>query len=146
MMSRSSPNRPITFEEFTAMVTDTGTRVAQHASPDLQHLPDVLDVQERLRRFDPPRRITTHGIDRQVRSAIEIELRLSEPFAIRALGPVLWIGDVPLSIAESDGGNTYRFFSFEPERLRAGAPVALSWGERGSPRKMTKFQYRSPVP
>jgi hypothetical protein len=144
--SKSSPNRPIIFKEFTVMITDIGTRVAQHASPDLKHLPDVLDVHTRIRRFDPARRVTTHGVHRQVRSAVEIEVRLSEPFAIRTLGPVLWIGEEPLSIAESDGGNTYRFFSLEPEHLQAGAPIALSWGERGSPRKMTKFHYRPPVP
>ena len=128
------------------MVTDTGTRVAQYASPDLQRLPDILDVQIRRRRFNPPRRVTARGIDRQVRTAVEIELRLSEPFVIRALGPLLWIGEEPLSIAESDGGPIYRFFSFEPGRLRADAPIALSWGDRGSPRKVTGFRYRSPHP
>ena len=128
------------------MVTDTGTRVAQHESPDLQRLPDVLDVQARNRRFDPPRRFTVHGIDRQVRTAVEIEIRLSEPFIIRTLGPVLWIGEEPLSSAESEGGLVYRFFSFEPSRLRANAPIALSWGERDSPRKMTPYHYQLPVP
>jgi hypothetical protein len=127
------------------MVTDPGTRVAQPASPDLQSLPDILDVQVRNRRFDPPRRTTTHGIDRQVQSAVEIELRLSKPFIIRTLGPVLWIGEEPLSIAESDGGVIYRFFSFEPDRLRADAPIALSWGDRDSPRKTTPYRYHPPV-
>jgi hypothetical protein len=128
------------------MATDIGARVAQHTSPDLQRLPDVLDVHVRNRRFDPPRRITTHGIDRQVGTAVEIELRLSEPFVIRALGPVLWIGEEPLSIAESDGGTMYRFFSFEPGRLHADAPIALSWGDKDSPRKLTPYRYRPPVP
>jgi hypothetical protein len=128
------------------MTADSGTRVAQPASPDLQRLPDVLDVQVRTRRFDPPRRTTSHGVDRQVESAVEIELRLSEPFTIRALGPVLWIGEEPLSSAESDGGVIYRFFSFEPDRLRVEAPIALSWGDRDSPRKVTSYRYRPPTP
>jgi hypothetical protein len=128
------------------MATDIGAQVAQHTSPDLSRLPDIIEIHVRNRRFDPPRRVTTHGVDGQVRTAVEIEVRISEPFVIRALGPVLWVGEEPLSIAESDGGTTYRFFCFDPNRLHADAPIGLSWGERDAPRKVTAFRYRLPAP
>jgi hypothetical protein len=73
-----------------------------------------------------------------------MEIEVSEPFAIRALGPVLWIGEEPLSIAESDGNHVYRFFSFTPDALKAGAPISLSWGSPGAPKKNTSHRYEPP--
>jgi len=81
-----------------------------------------------------------NGIDREESEAVEIEVGVSEPFHIRALGPVLWVGDTPLSVAEFDGRDVYRFFSFEPKELRPGAPISLSWGTSG-PRKETPYRY-----
>jgi hypothetical protein len=104
----------------------------------------VLDVRVRRRRFDPPRRVTSQGVDREVRDAIEVEIRVSEPFVIRALGPVLWVGEEPLTIVESNGKDVYRFFSLKPEALRADAPISLAWNSPGSRRKETRYRYIPP--
>lgn len=107
---------------------------------DLARLPDILAVRLRRRAFDPPRRVTSKGVDREVTEAIEIEIRVSEPFVIRALGPVLWVGDEPLTVAETDADDVYRFLAFEPKALAPEAPIALSWGIDGS-RKTTPHRF-----
>lgn len=83
-------------------------------------------------------------MDREFRGAVEIEVELSEPFFIRALGPVLWVGDEPLTITEGHGKETYGFLSFAPERLKDGAPIALSWNTPGARRETTPYRYESP--
>ncbi len=123
------------------MNTDAGARTPPPKEPDLWHLPEVREVRIRNRRFDPPRRVTTAGIDRNVTDAIEIEIRVSEPFAIRALGPVLWIGNVPLTVAENDR-NVYRFFAFDPKLLRPNSPISIAWNSPNAPRKPTRRRYR----
>jgi hypothetical protein len=126
------------------MNTDPGEAALPLEAPDLWHLPEVLDVRVRRRRFDPPRRVTTEGVDREVGEAVEVEIRVSEPFGIRALGPVLWVGEVPLTIGERSNDDLYGFFSFEPEALQADAPISLGWNSPGAPRRETHFRYHAP--
>ena len=126
------------------MDTDAPPPIVQPEAPDLRRLPDILDVQIRLRRFDPPRRVTVAGKDTQANEAVEVEVRVSEPFQIRALGPVLWVGEEPLTIGDSPSERVYRFYAFTPARLRADAPITLSWDTPGAPRKETKYRYVSP--
>jgi hypothetical protein len=118
--------------------------MVQPESPDLRHLPDILDLVIRWRRFDPPKRVTVAGKDTRAEEAVEVEVRLSEPFRIRAVGPVLWVGDEPLTIGDSPTERVYRFYSFAPARLRAGAAITLSWNTAGAPQKETKYRYSSP--
>lgn len=125
------------------MNTDAGSLTPPSKEPDLWHLPEVLNVRVRNRRFDTPRRFTTAGVDRQVSEATEVEIRVSEPFQTRALGPVLWVGNVPLTIAENEG-RVYRFFAFEPQVLRPNSPISLAWNSPAAPRNRTKFRYRPP--
>jgi hypothetical protein len=124
---------------------DTGVPTQHRDTKDIWRLPKVLEVSFHPRHFDPPRRVTTSGVDRQVRDGVEVEIKVSEPFPIRALGPVLWVGDEPLTIAEGAGKNVYRFLSFEPNALKANAPISLGWNSRGSARKDTGFRYSSPA-
>jgi hypothetical protein len=130
--------------ENIAMTTDPGAKIAQPKSPDLSHLPDILEVEVRARHFDPPRPVTINGVDRHTNAGIEVEIKLSEPFLIRALSPVLWIGEQPLTEMECTG-NTCRFYAFDPQRLTKDGPIALSWGFSGAPRKMTNLRYRPPT-
>jgi len=75
---------------------------------------------------------------------VEVEIRVSEPFGIRALGSVLWVGEVPLTIGEGSNDDLYGFFSFEPEALQADAPISLGWNSPGAPRRETHFRYHAP--
>jgi hypothetical protein len=126
------------------MPVDASGPVYQQKAPDLWRIPEILGIEVRRRQFDPPRRVTTKGVDRDVREAIEIEIRVSEPFAVRALGPVLWVGDEPLAAAEGDGKNVYRFFSFDPGALKANAEISLGWNTASAPREKTPYRYQPP--
>ena len=71
------------------MDSDAPRPAIQREAPDLNRLPDVTGVHTRWRRFDPPRRVTVAGKDTFHNEAVEVEIQVSEPFQIRALGPVL---------------------------------------------------------
>src|SRR5438874_449126 len=128
-----------------AMDFDSAKPVQERKAPDLWRLPKILELHVLSRHFDPPKRVTTKGVDRRVSDGIEIRVRLSEPFTIRALWPVLWVGDEPLTIAESDGKNTYRFLCFDPRKLKAKAPISLSWNSPGADREKTEYFYEPPA-
>jgi len=126
------------------MDSDAPRPIVQREAPDLQRLPDILEVHIRWRQFDKPRRVTVAGKDTFHKEAMEFELRLSEPFQIRALGPVLWVGDEPLEIADKVSNGVYRFYAFAPDKLRAEAPIALAWNSARAQRKPTKYVYSAP--
>jgi hypothetical protein len=125
------------------MANDFGT---PHHSPhvvNLSKLPDVVGLEIRWRRFDQPRRVTKKGIDRMVSEAVEFEVRISEAFPIRALGPALWVGDEALTSADSEG-LTYHFLAFEPDRLKPDAPISLGWSSPSAGRKETRYRFVIP--
>jgi len=126
------------------MSIDSGGIPQKPKAIDLWRLPEIEEVHVRRRRFEPAFRVTTEGVDRLVKDAVEIEIRVSEPFTVRALGPVLWVGDEPLTVAESDGKTTYRFLGFKPEALRADAPISLAWNSPGAKRNETRFRFAMP--
>ena len=126
------------------MDTDAAHQPLSSHDPDLTRLPKVLEVTARCRRFEPPRRVTEQGRDRAVAEAVEIILRLSEPFQIRALNPELWVGDEPLTIAEVEDvedGAVARFLGFDVDALRPGAPLSLSWSAARAERVETGFTF-----
>src|SRR6266446_5775232 len=125
------------------MSSDSGTpRHYQHIV-NLSKLPDVVSLEIRHRHFDQPRRVTERGVDRFVSDAIEFEVRISEPFPIRALGPALWVGDEPLTSADSEG-LTYHFFAFEPDKLKRNAPISLGWSSPSEAHKETPYLFTMP--
>lgn len=126
------------------MDTDSSDPSQGPESPDLWRLPEVLNVQTRRHRFDPPRRITVAGNDQFVTDAIAIDVEMSEPFQIRALGPVLWVGDEPLVIVDLTDDRTYSFYALTEARLQETAPIALAWNSSNAPRTETRFRYRTP--
>jgi hypothetical protein len=126
------------------MDSDAPRPIIQRETPDLQRLPDILEVHIRWRQFDEPRRVTVAGKDTFHKEAVEFEVRLSEPFQIRAAGPVLWVGDEPLSVGDKVSTGVYRFYSFAADKLRANAPIALAWNTAGAERKATKYVYSPP--
>jgi hypothetical protein len=125
------------------MTNDTGGPQGLHQFIDLSKLPDVVSLHIRHRQFDPPRRVTKGGVDRDIAQAVEFEVEVSERFPIRALGPALWIGDQALTVADSDG-LIYRFYASEPERLANDAPIALGWSSPSETRKPTRFRFAMP--
>src|SRR5690242_17750594 len=126
------------------MSGDAGIPEQDGRFADLSRLPEVVDLAVRHRTFDPPRRVTERGVDRSATEAVEFEVRVSEPFPVRALWPVLWVGDEPLGAGDVDG-LTYRFYSFAPERLRVDAPIALGWSSPNERRAQTRYRFAPPA-
>jgi hypothetical protein len=99
----------------------------QPPKPDLSRLPRIIDVRGVLRRYREPR-VTYSGLERvEHHEAVEIVVTTDSPFPVRALAPVLHVGDVPIDHWEMEGENVYRFFAYEPDRLTEGAPTTLAW-------------------
>jgi hypothetical protein len=116
----------------------------QREEPDLWRLPDVLDLQIRWRRFDPPKLVTVEGKDEYWPEAIEFDLQLSEPFVSRAAFPVLWVGERALTVTTGRGDRAISFYAREPGGLVPGAPIVLAWTggrERG---REAKVRYQPP--
>ena len=125
------------------MPTDSGTPLLGPHLVNLSKLPEVVSLEIRRRHFDKPRRVTRKGVDRFVSDAIEFEVRISEAFPIRALGPALWVGDEPLTSADVDG-LTYHFFAFEPDKLKPNTHISLGWSSPSEGRKETKYRFAMP--
>jgi hypothetical protein len=123
------------------MTTDSGSRERDAEKPDFS-LPDVLDLRTRRITFEPPQHrnfvsALTEG------EAVEFVITTDKPIPIRALGPVLYVGETPVGeSAPLRKKNAYRFVALEPEALRSGAPVSLGWtGQPRRERRKTKFSY-----
>ena len=86
--------------------------------------------------------MTVAGKDTFYKEAVEFELHVSEPFQIRALGPVLWVGDEPLTIADQ----VTTAFIASTHSLRTSFarmhPIALAWNSAGAERKSTSTSTR----
>ena len=81
-----------------------------------------------------------------VPNAVEIIVTLAEPLPVRAMSPVLHVGETILTESESidQEGREIRFWMFDPDLIVAGAPITLAWmGDRIVPKK-TKFAYQKP--
>ena len=90
-------------------------------------LPRVLDVEFRPVKYAEPRPYYVGRERRQTSEALEIMVRTAAPLPIRALSPVIYLGDVPVEDYEVAGPNLYRYLMFDAPALLAGAPVSLGW-------------------
>lgn len=125
------------------MISDSN---AQHLGPshlDISRLPQIVSLEIKLRRFDPPRRVTRQGVDHLETRATEFTVTLSEPFPARALGPALWVGGKAITTADSEG-LVYHFYAFEADKLAAGAPIMFGWTSPSAARKETQFRFTAP--
>jgi hypothetical protein len=105
-------------------------------------LPKIVGIEALRAFYQPP---TFHVIEHKlqpVNEAVEITIETAEPIPERALWPVLFIGDEPLTESEPAGPLRYRFFALFPDRLKEGATVALAWSMNDSPKIESVFQFR----
>jgi hypothetical protein len=109
--------------------------------PDLSFLPDVVAVESALRRYRKPRLRTRGPEVEEVQQAVEITIETSEPFPERALGPVLVVGRLEVSEGERIGPNRYRFYAYDVDKLKEGAPIRLGWFGQRRARRRTGFSF-----
>jgi len=90
-------------------------------------LPAIVEVQTANVPFELHQLRNFRSALERSTEAVEFQVRTASPIPIRALSPVLRVGNVTLTECEQLGENLYRFWTLEPARLEADAPISLSW-------------------
>jgi hypothetical protein len=127
------------------MTGDIGRREPEERTADLWELPAVRSVEVRHARYaEPLRRYATARDVAEYPEAIEFQVETAAELPIRAIPPVLYVGDVMVAEFEQLDRERYVFRSFEPDSLPAGAPIALGWPRRADRRRSTEFRYEPP--
>jgi hypothetical protein len=90
-------------------------------------LPEILEVRTLNNSFEPRQLRNFRSSLEANTEATEFQIGTASPIPIRALSPVLHVGNVVLTESEQIGENFYKFWAFEPNRLEDEAPISLSW-------------------
>lgn len=126
------------------MTSDPGAR-ERRSKPDFR-LPDVLSVLARTTRFEPPKRRNFSSELPALASTVEFVVETASPIPIRALAPVLYVGDTPVTEVFADDETHYRFVALRPDDLREGEPITVGWsGARGEERVDTGLRFERPA-
>jgi hypothetical protein len=124
-----------------AVMNPRGPR--EPASSRLWTLPRVLGVDFRPVTYPEPRTYYVGQERRQTSEAVEIMVRTAGPLPVRALSPVVYVGELAVADYDVAGTNLYRYVAFEPRALVADAPVALGWpGSPPASRVALSVRYR----
>jgi hypothetical protein len=109
-------------------------------------LPEITGVSIRRTRFRPRKARNFDSPIEAVGNAVEIVVTLDAPLPIRALAPVLHVGEAVLTESEQvDGeGKELRFWALSPATLSDQAPIALGWLGDRSERQPARFAFRRP--
>ncbi len=108
------------------MTNDPGGRERRPRRPNLT-LPRVIDVVARRTGFDPPKLRNFTSALTLLDDTVEFVVETDGPIPVRALGPVLWIGDSQVTEVRADDETHYVFLSLQPEELKEGQPIGLGW-------------------
>jgi hypothetical protein len=122
------------------MSSDQGTREPRGRRPDFR-LPAVLGVTARRTRFEPPRHRNFESSLPPLDSTVELLVETDGPIPARALSPVLYVGDVPVTEVSAQDETHYRFVAMAPDQLRVGAPVTLGWSGLAAERVETGYRF-----
>lgn len=107
------------------MTTDSGAP-ERRPRPDFR-LPRLLSIKARAIRFSPSEKRNFRSRIAALDSTVEFAVETDAPIPIRALGPVLYVGDTAVTECIADDDTHYRFIALEPKALRVGAPIVLGW-------------------
>jgi hypothetical protein len=121
------------------MSTDPGELEPRAPGPDLA-LPEVKTLRTQRTRFEPRRRNFKSALP-AVDGAVEFLVETVSPIPARALGPVLYVGETPVTEVTADDETHYRFVALRPSELERGAPISLGWSGR-PPEERLRTPYR----
>lgn len=107
---------------------------------NLWRLPRLVSVAARRVTYPQPRVYYVGSERRETRQAVELRIETSEPIPVRAVTPILMIGETAIADYSTEGATTYRFVAYEPERLEPGAPIR--WGWPGPPEAPVATRFR----
>ena len=122
------------------------TSPLQPAPAPAWDVPEVSDVKTQRKNYRPRKPRNFDSPIEPVKNAVEVVVTLESPMPIRAMAPVLYVGDVQLTESEALGkeGLQIRFWCFDQEELVDGAPIHIGW--LGSPRDKRKLKYKFSKP
>lgn len=126
------------------MQGDSESRLLTPRQPDLWALPNIETLTIERVQYRPARKHVIAGKLVEVSEGIEIVVQTDGEIPIRALSPALHVGSAELAENERVSKTSYRFFVFDEEALRVGAPITLGWVGHRTPRGRSKFRYAMP--
>lgn len=90
-------------------------------------------------RLKKPAEVVEQGVKREVSVVLEFRVSSSQAIPVRALDPVLTVGDVPIrEYRYEDRDRTLVFTLYDPEKAKDGAAVYLQFGN--DPASRTELQ------
>lgn len=107
---------------------------------NLWRLPHLVSVATRQVTFPEPRTYYVGSERRETRQVVELRVKTSAPIPVRAVTPILVVGETAIADYTTEGANTYTFTAYQPERLESGAPIR--WGWPGAPDRLTTTRFR----
>ena len=82
-----------------------------------------------------PVEVIERGVKREVSIVLEFRVSSSQAIPVRALDPVLMVGEVPIrEYRYEDRDRTLVFTLYDPEKAKDGAPVYLQFGNDAASR------------
>lgn len=97
-------------------------------------------------RLKKPAEIVEHGVKREVTVVLEFRVTSSQAIPVRALDPVLMVGEVPLrDYRYEDHDRTLVFTLYDPEKAKDGAAVYLQFGNDAASRTELQSFHASAV-
>jgi len=109
------------------------------------NLPNIKDIRIQQITYKPPKHRYFESSFSKYKEAIEFKVLTDGPIPVRALSPVLHIGNTSLTEGESLSPNEYRFLAFKINELENNAPIYFAWqGDPDNMRIKTRFTYRKP--
>ncbi|MCH7736342.1 MAG: hypothetical protein IH872_02965 [Chloroflexi bacterium] len=120
---------------------DDDSQAAPQSAPQSAFtLPAIREMEITRVRYEVPRPYYV-GRDRiECSNGVEFMINTDGPIPIRALSPILFVGDVEIDAYEELGENNYRFIAYLTEELKEGDQISFGWG-RGSAKFETNFMY-----
>lgn len=91
-------------------------------------LPNILEMRISLIPYQAPKLRHFESYLTRYTRAIEFLITTDGPFPVRALAPVLYVGEVPVVESEGVSDNVYRFLAFEFDPLKENAPISIGCG------------------
>jgi hypothetical protein len=127
------------------MPFDQTTPLESAPRPDWD-LPEIIGMKIRSAEFRPHKTRNFKSPLVPVKNAVEIVITLKSPMPIRAMAPVLYVGDIALTESEPVDKTelNIRFWALEPEKLPEHAPISMAWTGSGQEKRETKFSFRKP--
>jgi hypothetical protein len=98
---------------------------------DLWPLPRLVSIAARRVEYPQPKVYFVGTQRRETRRAVEFRVVTDTPLPVRAVTPVLRIGNTAVADYTTEGATSYKFVAYEPEGLEAGAAIRWGWPGAG---------------